>query len=164
MLEARAAGCFSTTFVLKVNGRPIGKFQGRWFSESLDVYLTERRHLEFRKVGWLGGGFELVDSAHGRLLASSGPSGFLASSWDLNLSRGPGQLVRAGWFDTAYELNQANDVWARVDRLGWCERGWRVDGSEALTEQDLLLIGLVYHTIRQRQAHQHHAAPHVPPS
>jgi len=53
-LEARAADCFSSKFVLKVNGRSLGMFQGRWFSESLDIELTERRHLQFRKVGWLG--------------------------------------------------------------------------------------------------------------
>ena len=46
-LEARAASCFSSTFVLKLDDRAIGKYEGRWFSESLDLALTGRR----RRVG-----------------------------------------------------------------------------------------------------------------
>jgi hypothetical protein len=61
-------------------------------------------------------------------------------------------LERAGWFDTGYRFKQGNHVRARVDRLGWCEKGWRVQGSDALTQEDFLLIGLVYQIIRQRQA------------
>ena len=46
ILEARAANCCSSTFVLKVDDRPVGKFEGRWFSESLDISLTGRRRLQ----------------------------------------------------------------------------------------------------------------------
>jgi hypothetical protein len=38
-----------------------------------------------------------------------------------------------------------------------CDRGWLVDGS-GLTEEDLILIGLVYHTIKRRQSSQSAAA------
>jgi hypothetical protein len=161
LLEARAANCFSSKFVLTIDRRPLGKFEGRWFSESLDIDLLERRHLEFRKVSWLGSQFALVDPADEQPLGSCGRSGLLTSSWDVSLSTGPGQLVKAGWFDSAYEFWQGDRAQARVDRLGWCERGWWVEGSEDLTEEDLLLIGLVYHTIRQRQARQHHAGGHA---
>ena len=41
ILQAEAANCFSSTFVLKVAGRPIGKFEGRWMSEGLDLSLVE---------------------------------------------------------------------------------------------------------------------------
>src|SRR2546421_6919042 len=95
-LEARAAGCFSSTFVLKLDGRTLGKYEGRWFSESLDIAMIERRQLEFRKVGWLGSQFELLTGDE--LLGSCCRSGILTSSWDLVLSSGPGQLVKEGWF------------------------------------------------------------------
>jgi len=158
LLEARAANCFSSKFVLKVDGRPFGMFQGRWFSESLALDLTERRHLQFRKVGWLGSRFELIDPIHKLLLGSCGRSGFFTSSWDLNLSAGPGRLERADWFSTAYEFKQGAHVQARVNRLGWCERGWFVDGKDILRQEDLLLIGLVYQVILQRHAAQQSAS------
>ena len=154
LLEARAANCFSSKFVLKVDGRPFGVFQGRWFSESLEIDLTERRHLQFRKVGWLGSQFELIDLTYKQLLGSCSRSGFFTSSWDLNLSAGPGRLERADWFSTAYEFKQGARVRARVNRLGWCEKGWLVDGKDALRRDDLLLIGLVYQVILQRHAAQ----------
>lgn len=151
-LEAKSVSCFSSQFVLRLNGRPSGKFQGRWFSRSLYVDLSERRHLQFHHAGWLGSGFELVDPADDRLLGSCKPSGFLTSSWDLDLSCGAGHLQRAGWLTSAYECVQDDEVRARVDRIGGCERGWFVDGDDGLASEDLLLIGLVYHALQQRQA------------
>jgi hypothetical protein len=152
LLEARAANCFSAKFVLKVDGRPFGVFHGRWFSECLDIDLTERRHLQFRKVGWLGSQFELIDTTFKQLHGGCSRSGFFTSSWDLNLSVGPGRLERADWFSAAYEFKQGARVQARVNRLGWCERGWLVDGEDALRQEDLLLIGLVYQVILWRHA------------
>src|SRR5688572_28741374 len=127
ILEARSSDCFSWTFVLKLNERPTGKFEARWFSENLDVQLTQRRHLEFRKIGWLGSQFELVDLGDEQILAHGDRAGMFTSAWDLTLSVGHGQLSQAGWFDTAYEFTNEGDVIARVDRLGWCERGFTVD-------------------------------------
>jgi hypothetical protein len=160
-LEARAANCCSSKFVLKLDGRPVGKFEGRWFSEGLDISMTARRHLQLRKIGWVGSQFELVDMADGRVLGQCQRSGFFTSAWDLTLSSMAGQLVRPGWFTTAYEFKHQDRALARVDRLGWCERGWSVDGSSALVEEDLLLIGLVFHTIQKRQASQHQAGGHA---
>ncbi len=161
ILDARAANCFSSTCVLKVNERPIGKFESQWFSESLDIHLTERRHLQFRKTGWLGSQFELVDLADEQLLGQCDRGGLFTSSWNVHLSTGPGQLVHAGWFQTAYEFAQDNEVLARVDRLSWCERGWTVDGANILTVEDHLLIGLVYHVIQKRANQQHNAGGHA---
>jgi hypothetical protein len=154
MLEAKAVNCFSSTFVLKVDGRPVGKFQGKWLSESIDVDLTERRHLQFRKIRWLGSQFELVDPIYEKLVGSCNRSGVFTSGWDMNLSVGPGRLVRVGWFNSAYEFKQGDQIHARVDRLGWCERGWVVDGHDAMTQEDLLLIGMVYQVIQNRKARQ----------
>jgi len=154
LLEAKAANCFSSKFALKVNGRMSGMFQARWFSESLDVDLTERRHLQFRKVGWLGSQFELVDPLCKQILGSCDRSGFFTSGWNLNLSVGPGRLERAGWLNSAYEFKQGAQVHARVDSLGWCEKGWIVDGNDPMTQEDLLLIGMIYQVIQNRQAAQ----------
>jgi hypothetical protein len=152
LLEARAVNCFSSTFVLKVDGRPFGRFQRRLFSESFDIDLTERRHLRFRKLSWVGSKFELVDPLHNQILGSSNPSGFFTNGWDLNLSVGPGRLERVGWFNSTFEFKQDARVQARVDGLGWCDRGWVVDGDGAMRQEDLLLIGLVYQVIQNRQA------------
>ncbi len=151
ILEARAANCFSWTFVLKINDRAIGKYETQWLSENLTVDLTQRRHLEFRKLDWLGSRFELVDLADEELVAECDRSGLFTSSWDLKLTIGRGQLVHCGWFETAYEYFQGDAALARVDRLGFCERGWIVDGAGMLTNEDLVMIGLVYHTILNRR-------------
>jgi hypothetical protein len=156
-LEGRSAGCCSATYVLKVNGRPIGKYEGRWFSECLDLALTGRRQLEFRKVGWLASEFELIDVHADEVVASCRRSGIFTTSWDVTLSIGAAQLVSIGWLNTAYELWMGQESVARVDRLGMCERGWIVDASGELAEEDMLLIGLVYHTIIQRQQQQQQA-------
>jgi hypothetical protein len=160
-LEARSAGCFSSKFVVKVDDRPVGTFEGRWFSESLDLALTGRRRLVFRKVGWLSSHFELLTADGQQLLGSCQRAGIFTSTWELRFNQSDCQLVKAGWFTSAYEVRQGADVYARVDRLGWCERGWRVDGDSGLSEEDLLLVGLVYHTIQQREAQQHGAAGHT---
>ena len=104
--------------------------------------------------------FELID-ADGRVLGRCDRSGFFSSSWDLELSTGTGQLERVGWFATGFQLMQGGRVAASVDRIGWCERGWIVEGSDSLTEEDLLLIGLVYQVIQQRQARQQQAGGHA---
>jgi hypothetical protein len=161
LLEARAANCCSSKYVLKLDGRAIGKFEGRWFSESLDVNLTERRQLQLQKVTWMGSQFVLRAEGEEQPLGTAQRSGFFSSSWDLYLGSGEGRLERAGWFDSSYVVRQGDGVVARVDRLGLCERGWRVDALDALVEGDLLLIGLVYHTIRQRQERQSHAGGHA---
>jgi len=160
-LEARAASCFSSTYVLKLDDRAIGKYEGRWFSESLDLALTGRRRLEFRNVGWLSSHFELVATGDELMLASCCHSGIFTASWDLLLSTGPGQLVKEGWFGSGYEVQQGDAAMARVDRLGMCERGWLVDGGGELALEDMLLIGLVYHTILQRQAKQQQHGGHA---
>lgn|ERR1051325_6434624 len=158
ILEARSAGCFSWTFVLKVDDRAIGKYEGQWFSENLSIDLMERRHLEFRKNGWLGSQFELIDLDDDEVVAWCDRTSLFSASWDLDLNVGPGQLVHCGWFDTAYEFFQDGDPLARVDRLGWCERGWIVDGASILNNEDLLMIGLVYHTIMHRRQQQQNNA------
>jgi hypothetical protein len=154
ILEAKSAGCFSWTFVLKLDDRPIGKLMGRWFTENLEIHLTERRHLGFRKISWFSSQFDLVDLTDDECLARCDHSGIFTSSWNVSLSVGNGQLVRTGWFDTAYEFIHEQEALARVDRLGWCERGWIVDGAGILTVEDHLFIGLIYQIILQRQNQQ----------
>jgi hypothetical protein len=152
LLEARAVNCFSSTFALKLDGRPFGKFQRRTFSESFEIDLTERRHLQFRKLSWAGSKFEFIDTLQNQILGSCNPSGFFTSGWDLNLSVGPGRLERVGWFNSTFEFKQDARVQASVNGLGWRDRGWVVNGADALSQEDLLLIGMVYQVIQNRQA------------
>jgi hypothetical protein len=158
LLEAEAASCFSSTFVLKSNGRPLGKFEGRWLSEGIDVALVERRRLRFEKVGWVGSHFRLLDGGDDEEpLAEAQRSGLFTSGWDLVLSVGRAQMVREGWFTTAFAVRRHDEEVARVDRVGACSRGWFVE-ARGLREEDLILVGLVYHTVKRREASQHSAA------
>jgi hypothetical protein len=151
LLEGEAASCFSSTFVLKINGRPVGKFEGRWLSEGVDLALLERRRLRFEKVGWLGSQFRLIAEDDEDPVAEADRSGLFTSSWDLALSVGPARMVREGFFATGYTVRRRDAEVARVDRRGMCARGWFVEGH-GLREEDLILIGLVYHTIKRREA------------
>jgi hypothetical protein len=151
ILEARSAGCFSWTFVLKANDRPLGKYVCRWLSEDMEIHLTERRHLELRKVGWISSRFELVDLEGEQLVAWCDRAGIFTSRWDVDLSVGAGELKPTGWFNTAYEFFLEGVPLAKVDGLGWCEWGWVVDGHSDLTDEDHLMLGLVYQIIQRRQ-------------
>jgi hypothetical protein len=157
LLEAEAASCFSSTFVLKINGRPVGKFEGRWLGEGVELALVERRRLRFEKVGWIGSHFQLIAKGDEDAVAEADRSSLFTSGWDLTLSVGPAQMVREGWFATGYVVRRGEREVARVDRTGACSRGWFVE-AKGLREEDLILIGLVYHTIKRREASQHSAA------
>jgi hypothetical protein len=154
LLEARAESCFSPTFVLKLDGRPHGKFSGRWFSEALDVQCTGRQWLVFRNVRWLWSEFVLEDDG-GEMVGRATRSGVFTRSWDLELTTGPAVLAAAGIFATGYEVRQDGEVTASVDRVGLCERGWDVRADGGLADTDLILVGLVYHTVIERERRQH---------
>jgi hypothetical protein len=157
ILEARAENCFSQTHVLKINGQAVGKFEGRFFSESLDLALTGLRRFKFEKSGYFSSQFQLKDADSGATLTEAQPAGMFRSGWVLQLASGPADFKKAGFFSSAYEVRDGAQVLARVDRLGMCERGWRVDGG-SLEAPDLLTVGMVYHVIMQRQQRQHAAA------
>ncbi len=155
-LEARSPNCFSSVYVLKRDGRPIGEFRSRWFSESIDVRLTGRRGLTLAKIGWLGSQFQLIDAGEETVVGTARRAGLFTSAWELDLGSGPAELVSAGWFNTAYLVSRDGLELARVNRAGVCEGGWYVQG--ALDEAEMILVGLVYQTIlsRRRRSHHHH--------
>jgi len=153
ILKARSPSCFSNRYVLKVDGRPLGEFRGRWMSERVEVHLRGQRRLCLEKQSWLGSRFTLTDAA-GNVLAEANRSGVFTRAWDLSLSSGPARLVSAGMFNTGFLVEQDNLTLAEVNRIGLCEGGWFVKGDETYNEADLLFIGLIYHTILRRQASQ----------
>ena len=157
LIEAEATNCLSSTFVLKIDGRPAGKFEGRWMSEGIDVALVERRRLRFEKASWIGQPVPPAGPGPGQARSGGQSRWSLHEHWDLALSVGPAQMAREGWFATGYVVLRGDTEVARVDRKGMCSRGWFVEGH-GLREEDLILIGLVYHTIMRRQASQHAAA------
>lgn len=155
ILEARSADCCSTELVLKVDGRPVGKYEGRWFSEGLDVQLLGRHLLKFEQDGWFTSRFVLKFGEEEEKLCEADRTGLFTSAWDLQLSVGPAQMVLDGWFTTAYVVTQGERRIARVDRAGACERGWIAEGYlEDLMVEDLLVVGLVYHVVQMRQQRQ----------
>ncbi|MGI9427027.1 MAG: hypothetical protein ACR2NM_00100 [Bythopirellula sp.] len=150
-LEARSPSCFSTEYLLKLDDRPVGRFRGRWFSEGIDVRLTERLQLHFEKDSWLGSNFRLIDAHSEEILASGSRSGFFTRSWDLALKSGPAQLVASGLFSTGYEVRLQDRMAARATRIDWCSGGWQVVSDATLDATDVVFVGLVYHTILKRQ-------------
>ena len=76
----------------------------------------------------------------------------------MQLSKTKAELCRAGFFSTAYEVCRRDEVLGRVDRNGVCERGWHVENYGDLEAVDMILIGLIYQVVLNRQAQQHGAA------
>lgn len=150
-LVARSPSCFSTQYVLKLDGRPVGEFRGRWFSEGIDIRLTERLKLHFEKASWLGSDFRLIDASTQEELASGRRTGFFTSRWDLDLRTGPAEMVHNSLFSTSYTVQQNGQSVASASRIGFCEGGWRVEDNGTLDATDLVFVGLIYHTILQRQ-------------
>ena len=161
ILEALVTNCFACSYVLKINTRPLGKFSVLWTREGYKIQLLEGRRLQFRKIGWLTAGqYELVDLPHEEVLAHCDRNRLplFSISWNLHLNTGTGQLVSKGWLDTAYEFIREDIVLARVDRMGRHDRGWYVDGSDVLSQEDLLMIGLVFHTLHRRYYYRRNEA------
>jgi len=150
-LVARSPSCFSSQYVLKLDGRSVGQFQGRWFGEGIDIRLTERLRLRFEKTSWLSSKFQLIDANSSDILAQGNRSGFFTGSWDISLSTGPANLVRTSLFSSAFEVQQDGKNVANASRIGWCEGGWEIEDKGTLDATDLVFVGLVYHTILQRQ-------------
>ena len=152
ILEARSPSCFSDRYVLNLNGRPHGEFQGRWFSEGSEIRMTSRRRLRFEKLSWAGSDFKLVDSSGSKVLAEASRTGVFTSIWNLKLSTGACRMISAGWLNTGFVVQQGEKQLAQTDRIGMCEGGWYVKDSGLLEETDLLFIGLIYHTILKRRS------------
>jgi hypothetical protein len=150
LLEARSPSCFSDRYVLKLNGRSIGEYRGRWFSEGVEIRLLGRHRLHLQKASWMGSYFKLT-SADGKVLAEANRSGFFTSAWDLALSNGAARLVSAGLFNTAFLVEQGGQTVARVGQVGMCSGGWIVESERTLGEIDLLFVGLIYRTILERR-------------
>ena len=153
ILEARSPNCFSRVYVLKMQGRPIGEFEGRWFSEGMDIRLIKRRRLHLEKTSMFGSQFTLTDQC-GAVLSSAHRSGFFTSAWDLQLSEGYAQLVSAGLFNTGFQVVRNQRIIAEAGRIGFCEGGWFVKSFDSISHSDMILVGLIYHTILQRRSRQ----------
>ena len=152
ILEARSPSCFSNRYVLKLDGQPIGEFQGRWLSEEIEVRLRNRRRLLLRKGSWLGSRLSLEDAATGETLADAERGGMFTSAWDLRLSTGSARLVSAGILTSGFRVVNGDTTIAAVDRIGLCESGWSVEGESDLQPTDLVFIGLIFSTILRRRA------------
>jgi hypothetical protein len=149
MLEARSRSCFSSAYVLKLDGRPVGEYAGRFWTSVIDVRMVGRRRFRFDRRGWLSSRYRLVDSGTGREVDVAEPAGWLTSAWTLQLADGPASMVSAGWCTPAYRVMRGGIALGEVDTIGTCESGWYARGRLALP--DLLIVGLIYHTILERR-------------
>ena len=153
LLEGRPAGWITSNVELLLNGRSLGSVRARWFSEGMDLDLSGHR-VRFEKPSWLRSHFVLKD-AEGNELGSARLTGFFGRRWEMSLKSGDAVLERAGWFTSDYVLRQSGTITATVGLTGWFTRAWQVHANESLSAEDVLLVGLVYETIRHRESQQH---------
>ena len=150
MIQARARSCFSSEFLVSHNGNSLGHFRGKWFSESIQIGLLERRKLEFQKTSFWGSRFSLVDLATGTVLATAQRQGFFRLKWQLNLSVGTVFLYRKLFASRENAVEKDGAVIGKAVSNAWCSRGWDVSISEDIPLVDQLMIGLVHHVDHQR--------------
>ena len=153
LLEGRPAGWLTSNVELLLNGRSLGSVRARWFSEGLDLDLSGHP-VRFEKPSWLRSHFVLKD-AEGNELGSARQVGSFGLRWEMSLTSGDAVLERAGWFTSDHVLRQGGVIAATVGLTGWFTRAWQVHADESLTAEDVLLVGLVYTTIRHRESQQH---------
>ncbi len=153
LLEGRPAGWMTSNLELLLNGRSLGSVRARWFSEGLDLELSGH-HVRFEKVSWLRSHFVLKD-ADGNELGSAKLSGVFGRRWEMSLQSGDAVLERAGWFTSDHVLRQGGTILATVGLTGWFTRAWQVQADDSLPAEDVLLVGLIYTTIRHRESQQH---------
>lgn len=145
-LEAEARGCWGTRFALRLDGSPWGDVVGRGFGEGAEVRLLGRRRLTFKRQGFLRATYRLVDE-DGTQLGAGWQGGWVGTRWTVQLSCAEGTLVSAGVFNTGFRLLIEGVQVASAGEIGWCSRGWWVQGGSPLDACDLLMVGLVYNTI-----------------
>ncbi len=150
-LEARSPSCFSPTYVLKLDGKPKAYFHGRWFSEGMNIKGNQRNHFRFEKESVLGSHFTLRDHKQNTILAQADRAGWLTSAWDLHLSIGSCQLVSQGVFNSGFYITRQGRKVGTVEIIGMCEGGWIVRADDELIYEDLLFVGLIFHTILNRR-------------
>jgi len=158
ILTARQEHCFTSHHLLTLDGKPAGSYNGRWFSEGLDVSLLGQRSLRFQNRAFFGSDFCLQDDKTNVILAEGVPSGWFSSPWNLELSLGPCRLQYEGWFTLSMAVVREGTTIARVDRLGWCEAGWQASGGQVTTLEDLLLVGLIFQILCSRRQRSNNAA------
>ena len=180
-LTATRPSCWSGKLVLDLDGNTIGTAEPRTWTGGYDLRLTGGRRLHFgRPPGarwWCAS--KVAISEGGREVAGAEASGLLKQAWHVHLSTGKAVLKAVGFWNRAhlvvpvpagdmgvYGGSDAPAEPAPVAELDWLTRkqsgaagGWRVrtpgdalgDGS-GLTPTDLLLIGLTFQTLQNRQA------------
>jgi hypothetical protein len=161
-LEARSPNCFSRFYVLKLQGRAIGEFEWRRFNAGIDIRLTKRRRLHLQKSSVYGSDFKLTDSTNGEILASAQRSGYYSSVFDLQLSACNAQLVPAGFGKSGYNVIRDGTVIANTNFIGFCEGSWFVDSLHSLIDTDVILVGLIFHTILRGNTGRYQSGPLLP--
>ncbi|HEY0984661.1 hypothetical protein [Schlesneria sp.] len=149
-LEGRATGWFTSSFELILDGTVLGVVTGEWFRENLHLPLSDRS-IKLIRPSWLKSRYVLTDDL-GTELGSATLVGFFLTHWEMELKCGPAVLERAGWFVRGYVLRQGTRILATVGPVNWWSRNWEVSADDTLSRIDVLLLGLMYVTIRKRES------------
>ena len=152
-LEGRPIGWFTSTIELTLEGNVLGLLRRGWFREGLQLELSGHI-VRLEKPSWLKSHYVLKDD-EGIELSSATLVGFFNARWVMDLQSGPGTLERAGWITNAYVLKQGSVVTAQVGQTKWWSREWFVVADDTLSAVDVLMVGLMYVTIRERESRQH---------
>jgi hypothetical protein len=150
ILEARQEGCFSTRYLLVLDGKAVGSYRHRLFTQQQDVSLLGQRTLTFANFAFFGFDYRLHDAAQGELLAAARVSGWFTASMDLDLSIGRCRMERAALFGPTMSVRRGTQLVAHIGPGAIFTCNWQAAG-DGLSLEDLLFIGLTYQA-RQRSS------------
>ncbi len=151
-LEAQPIGFWGFNRSLKLNDQPWGDCKGRSWKGGLEIALADGRRFLLQKEHWFGNQLNLIDQKDRRILGKAFLKNVFRRTWELKLSFGSVELKPQGWLSAGYQVTQGSRNLAVLERTGFFKAGWILQDNGTLSETDLLLIGLIFETMRRRAA------------
>ena len=134
--------------VILADGVEVARAERSWFRERAEVQVGTQLW-EFRSNGW--GGSELVASLDGTAHFGARRSGFLSSTWTLDVGE-PLELKQAGWFGSRLTLSRGGTPVGEATRTGMFTSRPRLVLGEPLETRVAVFVLWVAYVELNRQA------------
>ena len=134
--------------VILADGVEVARADRSWFRERAEVQIGSQLW-EFRSNGW--GGSELTASLDGTVHFGARRSGFLSSTWTLDVGESL-ELKQAGWFGSRLTLSRAGSPIGEAARTGMFTSRPRLGLVEPLETRVAVFVLWVAYVELNRQA------------
>src|SRR6476469_3737797 len=134
--------------VILADGVEVARAERSWFRERAEVQIGPELW-EFTSNGWLGS--ELTASLDGTTYFGARRSGFLSSTWTLDVGE-PLELKQAGWFASRLVVSRAGSPIGEVSRTGLFTSRPRLELVEPLETRAAVFVLWIAYVELNRQS------------